>query len=116
MFRFPAGPTIDDYYFELEAEKDLARVNPFKVFGAYPEITSPYVRNPEYNVSRFAIVRQEEYCDKVDFYNLDNQENILKRNYFTDYPTMSTITFLASTKPVISIPKKRGHERHLKCL
>jgi len=82
-----------DHFKEMEIDIDLSeslkterKVNPFELLGAYPKIEHPYIR-PDYVNTMLGILRDDDYCYKVDMYHLENSEKILKKpTYFTNIP------------------------------
>jgi len=67
------------------------KTNPFNLLGAYPKpvISLPYeagVEKNRYNKVNYGFFNDDSYCEKVDFYNLQNPENMFKEmNFFSDY-------------------------------
>jgi len=63
----------------------LQSPNPFKLLDAYPKVTKRIAKN-RYNQVHFGLKNEEDYCDRVDRYNLLHPENMFKeKNFFTDY-------------------------------
>ena len=67
--------------------------NVFALLGAYPEIDHKrYELRSKYNETHYGLRNDNEYCTKVDNYNLANPKNMFEtRNYFTDYPYHSKL-------------------------
>jgi len=64
--------------------------NPFYLLGAYPEIelTVPYSDKVEKMINKvnYGIRNEDDYCERVDYYNLANPQNIFeKMNFLSDY-------------------------------
>jgi len=75
-----------DTDFSKDLETYQRTMNPFEILGAYRKIEHPYVR-PDYVNTMLGILRDDEYCSKVDKYHLENPESILKKtNFFTNIP------------------------------
>jgi hypothetical protein len=63
--------------------------NPLYLLGAYQEIGIEYFNNktPQYDKPNYELIHDEDYCFRVDSYNLANPENMFHRkNFFTDLP------------------------------
>lgn len=78
-------------------EQTFARsTNPFFKLGAYPEIkvALPYEHGYEQLVAQgnYGIQNEDDYCERVDYYNLANPENIFeKMNFFSDFAEDSVV-------------------------
>jgi hypothetical protein len=65
--------------------------NPFNLLGAYPtpQIPLPYeggFEKMKYDKFNYGIFNDDDYCERVDYYNLARPFNIFERkNFFTDY-------------------------------
>jgi len=65
--------------------------NPFNLLGAYPEveIQVPYENKTEkskYHKVNYGFYNDDDYCERVDYYNLAHPENMFeKKHFFTDY-------------------------------
>jgi len=65
--------------------------NPFYILGGYSEINSTYQRRFSYDKPIYGLYNDDDYCEKVDAYNLAHPENMLEqRNFFTDFFEGST--------------------------
>jgi len=64
-------------------------MNPFKFLNVYPEIQPPFVR-PQYNISQFALLHEDDYCERVDLYNLNHPQNVFENKiFYSNYPEPS---------------------------
>lgn len=60
--------------------------NPFYLLGAYPEITSKY-QPLRFKTMSLSIIKDHDYCDNVDFQNLQDQSRLISSmNFWTDFP------------------------------
>lgn len=75
------------------------RNNPLYLLGAYPDLTSAYKdlsnkfffgQIPNYSRPHYGLINEDDYCTRVDIYNLEHQENMFKQQtFFTDYHPVS---------------------------
>jgi len=64
--------------------------NPFRVLGAYPEIPESFYK-PRYNITHFGLINEDDYCERVDMYNLLHPRNMFdEMNFFTDSSPLMT--------------------------
>ncbi len=76
------------------------KANPFNILGAYPKpvISLPYEAGFEknrYNKVNYGFFNDDTYCEKVDYFNLQNPENMFKEmNFFSDYSLNGKIDYL----------------------
>ena len=97
--QFYNPPSLFEPLIDTDGEiKELTRnTNPFHLLGAYPQpkIQIPYEEDFEktkYHKVNYALFNDEDYCEKVDYYNLVNPRNIfMKQNFFSDYSRDSNI-------------------------
>jgi hypothetical protein len=67
--------------------KSFQKSNPLYLLGAYPEIGLTYFNNktPQYDWPNYELIHEDDYCFRVDSYNLANPENMFHQmNFFTD--------------------------------
>jgi len=83
----PFEPLINQY----EVTEFTKETNPFRVLGAYPKFKVQLAHTDKwekqtYNLVHYGIDNQDDYCERVDHYNLAHPENIFgNKNFFTDY-------------------------------
>lgn len=88
--------------------------NVLALLGAYPEINNKlYDIRPKYNETHYGLRNDNDYCTKVDNYNLENPNNMFgTRNYFTDYAYHSKQLRKERSKCLIALPRKRVMAKH----
>ena len=64
--------------------------NPYKLLGGYKKVDLKYykdgtLKQPNFDKANYHLIHDEDYCDRVDFYNLAHSDNMFQEsNFFTD--------------------------------
>jgi len=117
----------EDYQSDQSDEKEMMKENSsiitqniFEALGAYPEMAQKYLNTyPAYQTyfdqPDHALINDDDYCQKVDAFNLNHPENMFEQmNFFTDYfygqeMARSLIQdFANDTMPEISLTMNRS--------
>ena len=87
-------------------------INPFPMLGAYPDIDSSY-QEIKYDVPFRGLHSEQDYCERVDLYNIQNPDNMFKqKNFYTDFPKRCTHTFIIiHPYQYIDLPRARVMDR-----
>lgn len=84
---YKTQPVIDS---NITTDVFIREDNPFYMMGGYPEVQLkvPYSDQLEKMSKKvnYGIINEDDYCERVDFYNLMHPENIFeKMNFLSDY-------------------------------
>ena len=104
-----AAPRKSVSAYDIKYQKNI---NPFPMLGAYPDIDSSY-QEIKYDVPFRGLYSEQDYCERVDLYNIQNPDNMFKqKNFYTDFPKRCNNTYITIYPyQYIDLPRARVMDR-----